>query len=129
MITKKIFYTLLIAVFFLSSCQKDIDLFVPDPGQATAPDSTWYNTITNTLPVITLKNKLLLERQKDSLILNNSTVTLTTASGMKCTFVPGSLLNENNLPVTGKIYLETHLLKKKADMIRIVFDQITKIFV
>jgi hypothetical protein len=118
MATKKLIYSLFITFVFLSSCQKDIEVFVPNPGQLAGPDSTWYNTITNTLPVVALKNKLLNNIHKDSFVLNNNAVTLTTALGLQCTFVPGTLINTNNVPVTGKIYLETHLLRKKGDLIK-----------
>jgi hypothetical protein len=118
MSTKKIFFNSIIAVLLLSACQKDLDVFVPDPGQLTGPDSTWYNSISTTMPVISLKNKLLLDIQKDSFELNSTTVTVNTISGMQCSFIQGSILNSGNLPVSGKIYLETLLLKKKGDIIR-----------
>ena len=117
MTTKKILYNLIIAAFLLSSCQKDLDLFVPGPS--TGPDSTWYNTVTATMPVGTLKNKLLLNIQKDSFVLNSgTTTTVTTAAGLQCIFAAGVVLDPIGQPVTGNINLETHLLKKKGDMIR-----------
>ncbi|MEP7163261.1 MAG: hypothetical protein ABI741_01130 [Ferruginibacter sp.] len=118
MTTKKILYNLIAAAFFLSSCQKDLDEFIPDPG-AAGPDSTWFNTITTTMPVATLKNKLLLDIQRDSFLLNPGTVTVTTTgSGLQCSIAQGVILDPIGQPVVGKVYLETHLLKKKGDIIR-----------
>ena len=113
---KIIFYIILVASVALSSCQKDLDLFVPDP--ITGFDSTWYNTLNNTMPAAGLNTTLLLPAYTDSFDLNTSTVTLTTGSGLQCMFTAGSILNPANSPVTGKIYLETHLLKKKGDILR-----------
>ena len=116
MIRKIIFYTLLIATVALSSCQKDLDLFIPDP--ITGYDSTWHNTLDNSMPVAGLKTKLSLPVYKDSFELNTASVTITTGAGLQCIFNAGSILTSANVPVTGKIYLETHLLKKKGDIIR-----------
>ncbi len=115
---KKIFYHLAFAVILFSSCQKDLEFFVPDPGQVNGPDSTWHNVISNNFPVAALKNTLLLPSQKDSFIINTNIVTLTTSEGLQCSFTAGSLLNSANQPATGMIRLESHLLKKKGDMIR-----------
>ena len=119
MAIKKILYNLIIAAFLLSSCQKDLDLFIPDPGQPTGADSTWYNSITSTMPVITLKNRLLLNIQKDSFTLNSGTTSMvTTAAGLQCSFAGGALIDPAGQPVFGTVYIETHLLKKKGDIIR-----------
>ena len=115
MTRKIILYTLLIASVALSSCQKDLDQFVPDPS--TGYD-TWYNTIDNTMPVGDLKQNLLLPVYKDSFNLNTTTVTINTGSGLQCNFIAGSIQNAANNPVTGNIFIETYLLKKKGDMIR-----------
>ena len=115
---KIILFFLIISSFVFSSCQKDLEIFVPDPGQVNGPDSTWYNVISNTLPVATLKNRLLLPKQKDSFILSTNISTLTTSEGLQCSFTSGSFLDPANQPVTGMIQLESHLLKKKGDMIR-----------
>ena len=115
MIRKIIFYLLLIASVTLSSCQKDLDQFVPDPS--TGYD-TLYNTIDNTMPVADLKYNLLLPIYKDSFNLGTATTNVNTGSGLQCNFIPGSIYNAANTPVTGKIFIETYLLKTKGDMIR-----------
>ena len=104
----------LLAIIF-SACQKDLDMFVADP--VAGPDSTWYNTITGSMPVATLKEDIKIPVSKDSFTFGTVVTNVTTASGMQCIFPPGSLMNNGQL-VTGNINLETYLLKKKGDMIR-----------
>jgi hypothetical protein len=116
--TKKILTSLIAAAFILSSCQKDLDLFVPDPGSHSGADSTWYNNVTGTMPVAGLKNDLLLHIQKDSFQVGATAVIVNTANGMQCSMNAGSLVSPSNHPVVGKVYLESLLLKKKGDMIR-----------
>ena len=114
-IKRKLFFLLLTVTAF-SSCQKDLDLFVPDPNAGF--DSTWYNTISPAMPVSALRTSLLLPIKKDSFEINGSTAVVTTGSGLQCSFLPGSLVGASSTPVTGMIHIETHLLKKKGDMIR-----------
>lgn len=111
----KIFY-LLLATALASSCQKDLDQFVPDPSAGF--DSTWYNSMTASLPATGLRTALLLPIKRDSFELNNTTVSVITGSGLQCGFMPGSLVSASSTPVSGKIFIETHLLKKKGDLIR-----------
>ena len=119
MTTKKIFIQFVAAILVFSSCQKNIDQFIPDPGQVNGPDSTWYNSITNTMPVSNLKTNLLLELKKDSFEFNStSTITINTGSGLQCSFIPGTVISSSNLPVTGKVHVESLLLRKKGDIIR-----------
>jgi hypothetical protein len=49
------FILLLASALFLNACQKNIDVFVPDPGQTNGPDTTWYNTISSVMPVAALQ--------------------------------------------------------------------------
>jgi len=113
---KTLFYNLLIALAALSSCQKDLDLFVPD--LTGGYDSTWHNTLSNTMPVAALKTALLLPTYKDSFDLNSSSASIMTGSGLQCEFDPGSIVTSANIPVTGRVYIETQLLKTKGNMIR-----------
>jgi len=112
---KILFYNLLIVLVALTGCQKDLDLYVPEPSN---PVDTWYTTVTNAMPVGELKTNLLLPVYKDSFDLDNTTVSIGTSSGLQVGFDPGAIATSSNVPVTGKIYIETHLLKKKGDMIR-----------
>ncbi len=113
---KKIFLYSLFIIAIGSSCQKDLDMFVPDP--IAGPDSTWFNTLSNSMPVASLKADLLLPSFKDSIVLGNAPVSLNAGSGLLCGFPGNSILTATNQTVTGKVELETYLLQKKGDMIR-----------
>lgn len=106
------------AAIVFSSCQKDLDVFVSNPGQLAGPDTTWFNSITNSMPAVTLKNRLMLNNHRDSFLLNANSITIHTGTGLQLTMSGGSILNTANIPVFGKIYIETHLLKKKGEMVR-----------
>ena len=110
-----LFY-LLISAIFLGSCQKDLDEFIPDP--TSGPDSTWYNIINNSMPVNDLKARLLLDIHRDSLALTNASTTYLTGSDLQLAIPAAALSSLNNIPVTGTITLESHLIKKKGDYIR-----------
>ena len=118
---KRTTYLLLIAgVLFLSACKKNTDVFVPDPGQINAPDTTWYNTINTSMPVIALQNNLALEPLKDSFEISTTTPTtviINATAGVQCTFPTLAFVNSAGLPVTGKIIAEILLIKKKGDMV------------
>ena len=109
---------LISSILFLSACQKDTDVFIPDPGQITGPDTNWVANINAGMPVNILKNNLLLETFTDSIEVNANLVTINSASGLTCVFPPLCCQRPNGTPVTGKVYLELLLVKKKGDMIR-----------
>ena len=109
---------LLLAAFLLNACQKDLDEFIPDPGQVTGPDTSWYAATTAAMPVAVLKNNLLIQPVSDSFDVTNSPVSLVFPSGLQCAFPPHSLVSNTSQPVTGKAELETILLTKKGDIVR-----------
>ncbi|MEI8058521.1 MAG: hypothetical protein WCG67_00075 [Ferruginibacter sp.] len=111
---------LLAGTLFLSACQKNVDVFVPDPGQINGPDSTWYNSISAAMPVIALQNNLnvQIETVKDSFEISTASAAIvTTSNGVQCTFPSLCCVNASGVPVTGKVYLEILLVKKKGDMV------------
>ena len=117
---KKIATILLIAgALFLNACQKNSDIFVPDPGQVNAPDTAWVNTITSTMPVIALQNTLQTQTEsvKDSFEVNSNTATITTSNGVQLSFPPLSCVSAAGLSITGKVFVELLLIKKKGDMV------------
>lgn len=113
---KKIFIYSFIIIAIGSSCQKDLDMFVPDP--VAGPDSTWFNTLSSGMPVASLKASLMLASNKDSIQLTGTSASITTGAGLQCTFPGNSIITGANTPVTGMIKLESYLLQKKGDMIR-----------
>ena len=116
---RKIFTSIFIATaIFFSSCQKDVDIFVPDPGQINGPDVNWVPVVTDSMPAGILRKNLLIEPGVDSFEVNANTATLLTSSGIQCIFPPHSCVAGSGTAVTGKVYVESMLIKKKGDMIR-----------
>jgi|GWRWMinimDraft_5_1066013.scaffolds.fasta_scaffold03594_3 hypothetical protein len=103
----------------LNACQKDIDIFIPDPGQINGPDTTWQNTITATMPVSILKNSLSEEPYLDSFTVNANIASVITPFGIRVNFPPNCCANSAGQPVTGKVQIEIKVVKKKGDMIRL----------
>ena len=65
--TKKNFALLFAGILFLlNSCQKNIDVFVPDDGQINGSDTNWVASIGTGAQVSVLKNNLLLAPVADS---------------------------------------------------------------
>jgi hypothetical protein len=54
----------------------------------------------------------------DSIEISNSEISINSASGLRCMFPANSLLTNNNNPVDGKVAMESLLLQKKGEMIR-----------
>jgi hypothetical protein len=104
---------------FLNACQKDVDIFVPDPGQLNGPDTSWHNNITTTMPVSVLKNKLSDEPYLDSIIVNANIATVLTPFGVQINFPPNCCATSTGQPVTGRVQVEVQVVKKKGDMIRL----------
>ena len=104
---------------FLSACQKDVDVFVPDAGQLNGPDTTWQNTITATMPVSVLKNSLITEPYLDTINVNANIATVVTPFGMQVNFPANCCTTRAGQPVTGRVDVEIQVVKKKGDMIRL----------
>lgn len=105
--------------FLLNACQKNVDIFIPDPGQINGPDTTWHATVTASMPVSVLKNNLLEEPYQDSILVNTNSVSVLSPSGLLVTFPPNSCATAAGQPVTGKVKLELQVVKKKGDMVRL----------
>ncbi len=104
----------------LNACQKDIDIFVPDPGQLNGPDTSWQNTVTASMPVSILKSNLSQEPvYLDSITVNANIATVTTPFGIQVNFPPNCCTNGAGQSVTGKVQVEIMAIKKKGDMIRL----------
>lgn len=116
---KTIIQVLIAGTVFLSACQKNTDIFVPDPGQLNGPDTTWHNSITATMPVSSLKSNLLYEPYIDSFEVTGNIASILTPSGLQVTFPPNCCVNGAGQTVTGKVQVELLLIKKKGDMIRL----------
>ena len=103
----------------LNACQKDVDIFVPDPGQLNGPDTSWQNTVTASMPVSILKSNLSQEPvYLDSINVNANIATVTTPFGIQVNFPPNCCTTGAGQSVTGKVQVEIMVIKKKGDMIR-----------
>jgi len=107
---------LVAGLVYLSSCQKDIEYFIPDPGTG-GPDTTWTSVYTDSLPVSQLRSSLVLAQSMDSVQLY-STVNFTTASGIQLSLSPSALITGAGTPVTGNVSIESGLYRKKGELIR-----------
>ncbi len=109
-------FTIILAGMF--SCKKDSDVFIPDVKATQGPDTNWVNVITDTMPVNTIKKQLFPELYLDSIEVNANPASVTTPSGLTCNFPAFCCAGSGGLTITGKVYVELLLIKKKGDMIR-----------
>jgi len=116
---KTLILILITTGIFLSACQKNSDIFVPDSGQLNGPDTAWYSTVTASMPVNEVKNSLLYETYTDSIQVNSNTAYITTPFGMICGFPPNSCVGNAGQVITGTVNVQLTLVKKKGDMIRL----------
>ncbi|MEP7237493.1 MAG: hypothetical protein ABI685_06505 [Ferruginibacter sp.] len=116
---KAFILVLLAGGLLLNACQKNIDIFVPDPGQLNGPDTAWQSSITTAMPVSVLKNNLLPEIYQDTIIVNANIATINTAFGVQLNFPPNCCVTGTGQAITGKVEVEIQLAKKKGDMIRL----------
>jgi len=114
---KKYFIIFLSAgLVYLSSCQKDIDYFIPDPGAGNL-DTSWTANVSDSMPVSELKTSLLIAKPVDMLNIS-AAANFTTSSGLQLLISPTSLLTANGAPVLGNINIESALYKTKGELIR-----------
>jgi hypothetical protein len=105
--------------FFLNACQKNIDIFVPDAGQISGPDTSWYSTITAAMPVTDLNNNLAIDSYKDSIQVSSNTSYITMPSGLQCYFPANCCVSNSGQVITGKVNVELMQIKNKGDMVRL----------
>ncbi|HMK03087.1 MAG TPA: hypothetical protein VK489_02805 [Ferruginibacter sp.] len=117
--TKTIIKVLIGFVLFLSACQKNTDIFVPDPGQPNGPDTAWYNVVTATMPVSILKSNITIATHHDSIIAGSNIASVITPGGLQLNFPPNACINNLGQIITGKIDVEVLVVKTKGDMIRL----------
>ena len=119
MMKRKLIAAILISTgLLLASCQKDVDQFIPDPGQAIGPDTAWYSNITTDMPVTLLRNALLSDFTKDTIEVNSMADSIPLRGYGYCKFFPFSCVTPAGVPVTGPVTVEWNLVKSKGDMIR-----------
>jgi hypothetical protein len=101
----------------MSSCKKDSDIFIPDPVLTQGPDTSWFNALPDSAPAKRLLASIAPVVYTDSFEVNNSPATITSPAGLTCLFPPLCCVTPNGLPITGKVYVQMLLIRKKGDMV------------
>jgi len=116
---RKFIIALFISIGSLTACQKDLDNFVPDPGQLNGPDTSWYSAVSASMPINDLKAQLSIGSYNDSIQVGSSTSYVTTPSGLQCYFPANGLTTATGQTLTGGAKVELMHIKTKGDMIRL----------
>ena len=104
-----------IMLVFISSCQKNIDSFIPDNFQGNI-DTVWQNNLSSNASVISLKKDLRGLRDRDSFSYANTGSIL--SSGNLTLRIPiNTLVKDNGLIPVGIVQKESSLSLKKGDFI------------
>jgi hypothetical protein len=114
--TKLILISSFIATLFFASCQKDTDIFIPN-NSTSGLDTNWVAAVTDLSPISEVKKLLNKEISHDS-VDATAGGTCQTSEGLTVIVLPQSLLLPSGQLASGKIYVETLLIKKKGDMIK-----------
>lgn len=107
----------LLAGLIFSSCQKNIDVFVPDPGQNAGPDTTWYSDVTANMQASILRTQLKITPYQDT-IDGSAAATIITADGVQCSFPANSCVTATGASVTGRVDVQISYVRSGGDMIR-----------
>ncbi len=115
--TKIILFHLVIAAMLFTSCQKDTDIFIPDTT-SVGLDTNWVSAVTDLSPVSDVKRLLRKENSLDS-VDAIAGGTFQTSERLTVIVLPGSLQLSNGQVATGKIYVETLVIKQRGDMVKL----------
>lgn len=115
--TKIILFHLVIAAMLFTSCQKDTDIFIPDTT-SVGLDTNWVSAVTDLSPVSDVKRLLRKENSLDS-VDATAGGTFQTSERLTVIVLPGSLQLSNGQVATGKIYVETLVIKQRGDMVKL----------
>ena len=115
--TKIILFHLAIAAMLFTSCRKDTDIFIPNTT-SVGLDTNWVATVTDLSQISEMKKLL---RKDNSLDSVDATAggTIQTSDGLTVIVLPASLQLASGQLAAGKIYVETILVKKRGDMIKL----------
>lgn len=114
----KIFlYLALPAIIALSCGKENSDVFIPN-GTVSGADTNWVLTVTSSSPIEELQRELLLPAKLDSFEATQGAI-LQFPEGLQVTVPANACVGLGSTVVTGKIYIEALLVKKKGDMIRV----------
>ena len=114
--TKIILFHFVLVAMLISSCQKDTDIFIPHG--VSGIDTNWVAAVDDLSPISEVKKLLRRELSLDS-IDATAGGTFHTPEGLTVRLNPASLQFANGQAVTGKIYIETMLVRHRGDMVRL----------
>ena len=117
MMTKIFLVSAVVMAIFVTSCQKDTDVFIPDTISAGL-DTNWVAAVTDLSPVSEVKRLLNRDAVTDSIDATTGG-TCQSAEGLTVIILPQSLALSSGQPATGKVYVETMLVKQRGDMVRL----------
>lgn len=115
MTTKIFLFILGIITILFTSCQKDTDVFIPTT--ITGADTNWVSVTTDASAVNQLKKSLQKEYSADSIDASLGG-TIVTREGLSVIILPQSLLLSSGQTATGKVIVQTMLIKNRGDMIK-----------
>lgn len=114
--TKIILFWLVVTTVLFTSCQKDTDIFIPNI--TVGLDTNWISSITDQSPISEVRKLLRREHVLDS-VDAAAGGTFHTSDGLTVIILPSSLQFPNGQLVTGKIHIETMIVRHKGDMVRL----------
>ena len=102
-------------LMIISSCQKNIDAFIPDNFQISA-DTMWQSNVSPSASVFSLKRDLRVARAMDSFSYSNANFVFSSGN-ISLTIPTNSLVKNSGILTTGLIQRESLLAVKKGDYI------------
>ena len=92
----------------LFSCQKDLDILVPDNIQMNGLDTTWYTTTTENMSAVELKHDIQEAFDLDTVSLNGGTgLSFITASELHFSINPGSIITGSGYAHLGNMIVKS----------------------
>jgi hypothetical protein len=102
----------------LGSCQKELDIYVPDSNFSTGPDTVWYNSISAWMPVSTLKQQLRTAPVEEQFQILQGPTSHIFSNGMEIQIPAGAISDSLGQPYFGMLKATAHLLSGRGDFIR-----------
>ncbi len=109
MMNRLLFFTICcIMCVGLFSCQKDLEILVPDNIQLNGPDTTWYTTTTENMSAVALKHDIQDAFDIDTVSLNGGTgLSFITDSELHFSINPGSIITGSGYVYFGNMIVKS----------------------
>lgn len=113
---KTFLFQLMLMAMLMTACQKDTDIFIPH--LVSGIDTTWVAAVDDLSPITEVKKLLRRDHVLDS-VDAAAGGTFQTHEGLTVIILPSSLQLSNGQLATGKIHIETLVVRQKGDMVRL----------